>query len=104
MGADQKNPQEVKKVDPGRRVIFERGVVDARLFSADGIWWADCCLLDVSAAGAQLRLDRQPVATEFFLALSLGVNPPYRRCSRAWIDGDRMGVMFAEQKAPKRKS
>ena len=80
-------------VDRARRVAFEREV-SARLFSADGTWWTECRVIDISASGAQLQVDRTPTATEFFLALSNSVKPPYRRCSKVWLNGDRLGVKF----------
>jgi hypothetical protein len=77
-----------------RRVIFELPL-GVRVMTIDGTWTGDCLLIEMTDAGAQLRVtDRAAALTEFFLILNSFGPPVFRHCKRAWVDGVRMGVSF----------
>jgi hypothetical protein len=78
------------------RVKFERPL-DVRAMAIDGTWCRKCLLIDVSETGARIKLT-SPAAglTEFFLLLTTFGIPVFRRCSRQWVDGLLMGVMFEQ--------
>jgi hypothetical protein len=64
----------------------------------DGTWHRECVLTEVSHTGAQLSMDSSiTLGEEFFLVLSSGSCPAFRRCKRVWVNGDRMGVQFEKQ-------
>jgi hypothetical protein len=67
----------------------------------DGTWARSCLLIDASDSGAQLAIESPcPSTEEFFLLLtSVGV-PVFRRCRRAWVEGDRIGVWFDKNRLP----
>jgi hypothetical protein len=81
-----------------RRVHFEppRGVA---VMSIDGTWCAEAVLIDISAKDARIR---SPILRaelpEFFLMLTTFGNPVFRRCTRAWVNGPEMGLIFAKSK------
>lgn len=84
------------------RVQFEPPV-KVTVMAIDGSWSRKCFLIDVSDAGAQIELigTFSPIS-EFFLMLSDGTHPAFRRCKRVWVDGARIGVLFNKSKIPKK--
>jgi hypothetical protein len=61
----------------------------------DGTWCRKCFLIDVSDTGARIELTSPAASlTEFFLLLSAFGTPVFRRCTRRWVDGLLMGVIF----------
>jgi hypothetical protein len=76
------------------RVKFDRPL-DVRAMAIDGTSCRKCLLIDVSDTGARIRLT-SPAAglTEFFLLMTTFGIPVFRRCTRQWVDGLMMGVMF----------
>lgn len=87
-----------------RRVVFERGY-PAHMMAIDGTWRRSCLIEDVSETGAKLSIDGSieglPLK-EFFLLLS-STGLAFRRCELAWVNGDKLGVIFRwkETKKPK---
>lgn len=54
----------------------------------------DCAVADISATGAQLRLEpKDDFPDEFHLVLSKGAKV-HRRCSVVWRSKNRIGVRF----------
>jgi hypothetical protein len=81
-----------------RRVQFEPAL-NVRIMAIDGTWCRDCLLIDVSDSGAQLAVKGSGLSTEeFFLLLSSVGAPAFRRCKRAWVEGDRIGVWFEKKR------
>jgi hypothetical protein len=65
------------------------------MMAIDGTWVRECLLMGVSDSGAQIAVKDSGVSTEeFFLLLSSSATPAFRRCKRAWVEGDLMGVSF----------
>ena len=84
------------------RVNFERGI-GVRILAIDGAWQRACEMLDVSEEGVLLRVQGNLSGLdlkEFFLVLST-TGTAHRRCSLAWVDGDRIGASFIREKAKK---
>jgi hypothetical protein len=82
------------------RVHFEPAV-KVKLMAIDGTWCRECLLVDVSDTGARLLIAGfGTVIEEFFLMLSSIGNPAFRRCKRAWIKGDQLGVWFEKRHVP----
>jgi hypothetical protein len=76
------------------RVIFEQPL-DVRVMTVDGTWAGESVLIEMTNAGARLKVtDRAAALTEFFLILNSFGPPVFRHCERAWVDGDQMGVSF----------
>ena len=76
------------------RVEFEPAL-KVKMMAIDGTWTRTCLLIDVSDSGAQIVMAGPAALTEeFFLVLSSGDHPAFRRCKRAWIEGERIGVLF----------
>jgi len=76
------------------RVIFERPL-GVRLMTIDGTRTSDCLLIEVTDAGARLKVtDHAAALTEFFLILNSFGPPVFRHCKSVWVDGDQMGVSF----------
>jgi hypothetical protein len=72
--------------DPPLRVI---------MMAIDGTWARECLLMDASDSGAQIAVKDSGVLTEeFFLLLSTIGIPAFRRCKRAWVEGNLIGVSF----------
>jgi PilZ domain len=72
------------------------------MMAIDGTWVRGCLLMDVSDSGAQITLSDPRVPTEeFFLLLSSSAKPAFRRCKRAWLNGDLVGVSFDKMQAAK---
>jgi hypothetical protein len=85
-----------------RRVQFETAL-NVSIMAIDGTWHRDCLLINVSETGAQLAAEVSGLATdEFFLLLSSVGAPAFRRCKRAWVEGDRIGVWFDKKRLPKK--
>jgi hypothetical protein len=76
------------------RVKFERPL-GVRAMAIDGTWCRKCLLVDVSDTGARIQLTSTAAGlTEFFLLLTTFGTPVFRRCTRKWVDGLLMGVIF----------
>lgn len=76
------------------RVEFEPAL-KVRIMAIDGTWARACHLIVASDTGAQIVMEGPAASTEeFFLVLSSGEHPAFRRCKRAWIEGPRIGVLF----------
>jgi hypothetical protein len=83
---------ERRKGEP--RVIFDRPL-DVRVMTIDGTWAGESVLIEMTNAGARLKVTgRATELTDFFLILNSFGPPVFRHCKRAWVDGDRMGVSF----------
>ena len=86
------------------RVNFERGVT-VRILAIDGTWQRECEMLDVSETGALLRVLGSLAGLdlkEFFLVLS-SRGTAHRRCTLAWVEGDRIGAGCVKDKPAKRR-
>ena len=80
-------------------VKFERGV-DVCMMAIDGTWRRSCVMTDVSPTGATLTAIASLEGLqlkEFFLLLST-TGLAYRRCSLAYVNGDKVGVTFIKTK------
>jgi PilZ domain len=78
----------------GARVQFEPPL-KVTMMAIDGTWARECLLVDVSESGARIGMKDTGVSTEeFFLVLSSTGTPAFRRCKRAWVEGDLIGVSF----------
>jgi hypothetical protein len=76
------------------RVQFEPPL-KVTMMAIDGTWARECLLMDVSDSGARIAVKGSAASTEeFFLLLSSIGTPAFRRCKRAWVDGDLIGVSF----------
>jgi hypothetical protein len=76
------------------RVIFERPL-GVRVMTIDGTRTSDCLLIEMTDAGARLKVtDHAAALTEFFLILNSFGSPVFRHCKRVWVDGDQMGASF----------
>lgn len=87
------------------RVNFERGVT-VRILAIDGTWQRECDMLDVSESGVLLRVIGSLAGLdlkEFFLVLS-SRGTAHRRCSLAWVEGERIGASFVKDKIEKKKN
>ena len=88
------------------RVVFERGY-DAQMMAIDGTWRRPCAVEDISDTGAKLGVESSSIdglaLKEFFLVLS-STGLAFRRCELAWVNGDRLGVIFKwpDKKNPRR--
>ena len=88
---------------PPERRIFDRYRFSQghgmRIVGPDGKWQCPCTMVDVSEAGARLRLG-VPVAgldlSEFTLMLSK-FGDAQRKCAMVWQDGDYVGVRFLDK-------
>ena len=75
-----------------RRVLFEQPLA-ARVMTIDGTWTGGCLVIEMTDAGARLKVTGQAAAlTEFFIVLNSFGSPVFRHCKRVWVDGDKMGV------------
>jgi hypothetical protein len=83
-----------------KRVQFEEAI-NVTMMAIDGTWARECLLIDASDSGAQLSVKSSlPSTDEFFLLLSSVGVPVFRRCKRAWVEGDRIGVWFDKKPLP----
>jgi hypothetical protein len=72
------------------------------MMTIDGTWARECLLMDASDSGAQIAVKDSGVLTEeFFLLLSTIGIPAFRRCKRAWVEGNLIGVSFDKTRPPK---
>lgn len=84
------------------RVQFEPAL-KVTIMAIDGSWSRKCLLINASDTGAQIELiEASAPVSEFFLMLSDGMHPAFRRCKRIWVDGRRTGVQFNKSKIPKK--
>jgi len=78
----------------------------AQMMSIDGTWRRDCMIENVSDGGARLTVGDSIEGlqiNEFFLVLS-SMGLAYRRCRLIWVNGDQIGVSFANRsRAPGRR-
>ncbi|HLZ03613.1 MAG TPA: PilZ domain-containing protein [Bradyrhizobium sp.] len=87
-----------------QRVRFEHKR-PAQMMAIDGTWQRPCTIDDISDGGAKLTVGDSiqglPI-TEFFLVLSpFGL--AYRHCRLIWVNGDQIGVAFANRgRGPKK--
>src|ERR1700688_713568 len=76
------------------RVIFEQPL-DVRVMTIDGTWSGEALLMEMTDAGARLKMTgHASELTEFFLILNRFGPPVFRHCKRVWIEGHLMGVSF----------
>ncbi len=93
-----------------QRVRFEHSR-HAQLMAIDGTWRLPCTIDNVSDGGAKLTLGDSVQGLqlkEFFLVLS-SMGLAYRHCRLVWVNGDQIGVSFANRgratkKAEKQKA
>jgi hypothetical protein len=84
----------VERRNAASRVQFDPAL-NVTMMAIDGTWARKCLLIDASDSGAQISVDGAGVSTEeFFLLLSSIGTPVFRRCRRAWVEGERIGVFF----------
>lgn len=88
---------------PPERRIFDRYRFSQghgmRIVGLDGKWECPCTMVDVSEAGARLRLGVTAPGldlSEFTLMLSK-FGDSKRRCALVWQDGDYIGVRFLDK-------
>ena len=84
------------------RVTFEHAY-SAQMMAIDGTWRRPCTIEDISDTGAKLAVESTIdglALKEFFLLLS-STGLAFRRCELAWVNGDRLGVIF---KWPEKKN
>jgi hypothetical protein len=84
------------------RVTFERGYA-AHMMAIDGTWRRECVMEGVSETGAKLMVEGSVEGLhlkEFFLLLS-STGLAYRRCELAWVNGDKLGVIFKRPEGKK---
>jgi hypothetical protein len=88
----------------GPRVRFDHKR-PAQMMAIDGTWRRDCIIDNISDGGARLTVGdslKGLQINEFFLVLS-SVGLAYRRCRLIWVNGDQIGVSFANRsRAPRR--
>ena len=86
------------------RVRFEHKL-PAQMMAIDGTWRRPCTVDDISDGGAKLTVCDSIQGlqlTEFFLVLS-STGLAYRHCKLIWVNGDQIGVSFANRgKMPKK--
>ena len=86
----------------GKRVAFEHPA-SAQLMAIDGAWRRECGIEDVSDEGAKHSMGSSIEGlqlNEFFLPLS-STGLAYRRCKRAWVNGDQIGITFLKHRSKK---
>jgi hypothetical protein len=88
----------IERRNAASRVQFDPAI-NATMMAIDGTWARKCLLIDASDSGAQISVEGAEVPTEeFFLLLSSIGTPVYRRCKRAWVEGERIGVFFDKKR------
>ncbi len=76
------------------RVIFEQPL-DVRVMTIDGTWSGEGLLMEMTDAGARLKMTgRASELTEFFLILNRFGPPVFRLCKRKWVMREETGVSF----------
>ena len=76
------------------RVIFEQPL-DVRVMTIDGTWSGEGLLMEMTDAGARLKMTgHASELTEFFLILNRFGPPAFRICKRIWVVGEQTGVSF----------
>jgi hypothetical protein len=67
----------------------------AQFMAIDGTWCRKCLIRDVSESGAQLEFEGLVAGvSEFFLVLSEGARPAFRRSKVVWVNANTMGAQF----------
>ncbi|ABE61383.1 type IV pilus assembly PilZ [Nitrobacter hamburgensis X14] len=87
------------------RVTFATGY-SVLMMGIDGTWQRPCTLLDISNSGALLQVKDSIEGLnlrEFFLLLS-STGLAFRRCELVRVNGDEIGVKFAEDRVPAKKA
>jgi hypothetical protein len=77
------------------RVRFNNGI-RVHMMGIDGTWRRSCTMEDASDEGAKLTVEGSIESLnlrEFFLLLS-STGLAYRRCELAWVNGEKIGVLF----------
>ena len=78
--------------EPG--VIFEQPL-DVRVMTIDGTWSGEGLLMEMTDAGARLKMtDHASELTEFFLILNRFGPPVFRLSKRMWVVREQTGVSF----------
>ena len=83
------------------RYRFSQGY-GMRIVGPDGQWECPVTMVDVSQAGARLRLGVVVPGldlSEFTLMLSK-FSPAHRKCGKVWQDGEYLGVRFLDAPIP----
>lgn len=76
------------------RVRFEQPL-EIRAMTIDGTWCCEGLLIEISDGDAEIEFtDRVIDQQEFFLLMTRFGDPVFRRCTREWVSGLRMGVSF----------
>ena len=76
------------------RLIFEQPL-DVRVMTIDGTWSGEGLLMEMTDAGARLKMTgHASELTEFFLILNRFGPPAFRICKRIWVVGEQTGVSF----------
>jgi hypothetical protein len=76
------------------RVIFEQQL-DVRVMTIDGTWSGEGLLMEMTDAGARLKMTgHASELTEFFLILNRFGPPVSRLCKRMWVVREQTGVSF----------
>lgn len=76
------------------KVKFERPL-DVRVMTIDGTRCGEGRLIEISDSDAVIELTSHAVDhAEFFLLLTGFGNPVFRRCTRKWVRGTQIGVIF----------
>jgi len=80
-----------------KRVVFE-DPLDVRVMAIDGTWFIEGQLIEVSEAGARIRLAGSAAKDiRFFLLLTKFGGPVFRMCTRKWVKGTLMEVSFQKE-------
>jgi hypothetical protein len=76
------------------RVIFEQPL-DVRVMTIEGTWSGEGLLMEISDAGARLKMTgHASELTEFFIILNRFGPPVFRLCKRIWVVREQTGVSF----------
>src|ERR1700676_1049308 len=76
------------------RVIFEQPL-DVRVMTIDGTWSGEGLLMEMTDAGARLKMtDHASELTEFYLILDRFGSPVFRLCKKMWVVRELTGVSF----------
>jgi hypothetical protein len=76
------------------RVIFEQPP-DVRVMTIGGTWSGEGLLMEMTDAGARLKMTgHASELTEFFLILNRFGPPVFRLCKRMWVVREQTGVSF----------
>jgi PilZ domain-containing protein len=68
--------------------------IRAKLVSSDGSLLRDWMVLDISATGARIKVDRPQQVPDVFTIVFTPLGRPYRVCHTTWRTTTQIGVMF----------